>query len=1679
MATAAEETSATADAAHAEDVAHASAGHHDVGYYALYFLFLSLVLGALARGATRHSRLPYTVALLFVGLALGFLHSYVDLGALGDSLDIWVDIGPHTMLAVFLPALVFESAFSLEWHTFRRCATQVLWLAGPGVLMGTALVGALLKATLPYDWGWGSSLMLGSILSATDPVAVVALLKEVGASKRLGHIIEGESLVNDGTAIVVFSLLNEIAKGAEKSAGEVATFFLWVPFGSVAVGVGVAIGCHAWLGLGAVAGDHVVQISVTLFACYLCFLVAEFQSEASGVLAVVVLGVSIGAFGRGFFTGETERSLHHFWEMLTFVANTVLFILTGVIIAKTTNESTLKGTLNASDLGYSLIVYFEVLFARAAVIVLLFPILTRRGYGLTFADAAVCWWGGLRGAVGLALALAVNEGDASYADRKVGPMALLCTGVVVVLTLAVNGTTTGFLLQRLGLTRPEVSVQVAVRKARRHIRRQCMSVYHEHLTTSDDVMGTADFRAVSELVPFLDEDEDSKEEEAETTNARAAAGRTAEASVARGCLPCARACGDCFEGASGTDSTGAPPDEDASAVTRRRNRGGAASGLDSGSKDAEDASALDGVTLSRHRRRGSDADTIAAGSLGGAMTPASSIANLAAFAEAAEAAEKAKNQGLSGISNTLAPVAEIPAVSKNALGEINAPPPDLAAAVTLAVRRDFEDAVAIWQRDVRGRFLAHLKVLYWESLEEGRATKEVVETLVECADIALDELDAPLCDWTALRSRVLGKAQKGSSPLKRAYRGLPSFLKFAVKWTRQWVLHSGAVGAGGSRRRALVAAALFHDARREAAHAIFGHLDGDAGDTSRDVAMRKSHDKENDVGASDAGPTSVTSTSVADVRVVSTPYDGEETPNDGQRDGQRDADALDPAFVAARRVRAEAEKDADAAKAYLRAARTNEPELAAAVKSEETARRLLATAERSARGYVQSGLLTEAEAAELLSLVTRAQRRLRLDPPEPITRDPRDLMRMSPLLDPTHAARVRDPELVERLIRDAPGALVRRFPGDLVDATALGVPPGGLLVLARGVVDVEWSKPIGEGGGGGSDAPLRVGASSTSYGWALGAADTLAPGAARFKARAVSTVTAFALPPDLVRSMLSAPSGVDVSKEKEERDTTRLNGTAEALWRAAFGLLAATALRDDLAAAAVPARAVRQAATRAAISRKEVGARVGPYDARRELVVLLAGEVYDETEGALVGPCVLAPRDAAAAASRLFGADPARAAAFGKLAARMGMSSQGAAARVGENKDAKMRGTSVFAEASAKGFGGEDAGARVGALRVNERATILRAPLTRGAETEKTGPGGLGGSSFRGSAHSGGNISSPPKVTSYLPGLEGSGWGKFGKNPLLLSRAAALRDEYGDAAARTQSRRLSVNVGSLGAARARAREDGRDADAEFSRFLSETRAGNKGSRRNGFEMNEATAASRGDDSGGDARTLAEGAPRPDDAFDGTEAVSARNRVFSGFSPPATSEGSDIYTSSLDRTTAHILARDIKRDIFAPRRRSLDARAKAVAAEAAALAGSAIAGDASLFRADASPTQSARRANVASPRASLGSVFGARGRDTGEDTYVDTNGGGSPGDTFPPRPAGGGPRRAGPGPGPANRRGSLGAALFKASGGGSGSSANPEETFPPRRSRGVSVAKPKVVEWTHEASSSEDEATIRF
>lgn len=201
---------------------------------AVIFVGISLVLGIACRHLLRGTRVPYTVALLVLGIGLGALEYGTSrrLGKIGNGIRIWANIDPDLLLAVFLPALLFESSFSLEVHQIKRCLMQMFLLAAPGVLISTFCLGAALKFLFPFNWDWKTSLLLGGLLSATDPVAVVALLKELGASKKLSTIIEGESLMNDGTAIVVYQLFYRMVTGWSFSWGAVIKFLTQVSLGA-------------------------------------------------------------------------------------------------------------------------------------------------------------------------------------------------------------------------------------------------------------------------------------------------------------------------------------------------------------------------------------------------------------------------------------------------------------------------------------------------------------------------------------------------------------------------------------------------------------------------------------------------------------------------------------------------------------------------------------------------------------------------------------------------------------------------------------------------------------------------------------------------------------------------------------------------------------------------------------------------------------------------------------------------------------------------------------------------------------------------------------------------------------------------------------------------------------------------------------------------------------------------------------------------------------------------------------------------------------------------------------------------------------------------------------------------------------------------------------------------------
>ncbi|PKI46824.1 hypothetical protein CRG98_032762 [Punica granatum] len=238
---------------------------------AVIFVGICLVLGIACRQLLRGTRVPYTVALLILGIALGSIEygTHHHLGKIGDGIRIWAGINPDLLLAVFLPALLFESSFAMEVHQIKRCIAQMILLAGPGVLISTFCLGTALKLTFPYKWNWKTSLLLGGLLSATDPVAVVALLKELGASKKLSTIIEGESLMNDGTAIVVFQLFAKMVLGESFNWEAILKFLAQVSLG--AVGFGLAFGIASVLWLGFIFNDTVIEITLTLAVSYIAY----------------------------------------------------------------------------------------------------------------------------------------------------------------------------------------------------------------------------------------------------------------------------------------------------------------------------------------------------------------------------------------------------------------------------------------------------------------------------------------------------------------------------------------------------------------------------------------------------------------------------------------------------------------------------------------------------------------------------------------------------------------------------------------------------------------------------------------------------------------------------------------------------------------------------------------------------------------------------------------------------------------------------------------------------------------------------------------------------------------------------------------------------------------------------------------------------------------------------------------------------------------------------------------------------------------------------------------------------------------------------------------------------------------------------------------------------------------
>lgn len=378
-------------------------------------IVLLLFLASLVGIAARRLRMPYTVGLVLVGLGLTFIGQF--------DLEITSDL----ILGILIPPLVFEAAYHLNFNDLRRNLQPILILTVPGILFTTFLVGGVIY--LGADFNFQVALLFGTLVAATDPDAVVALIRSLGVPKRLQVLLEGESLLNDGTVIVLFNLMIAVIVTGEFSLPNSITQFVSIAGGGL--GVGFILG---WLLSQLISriDDHLLETTLTTVLAYGAYLIAE-NIAVSGVMAVVAAGLVNGNIGARGMSPTTRIVVFNFWEYAAFIATNFVFLAIGLQID--------VAMLIAN---WNLILWSiaAVLISRAAVV-----------YSLRFFSKDipprwqhVLFWGGLRGALAPALALALP----TELGQLRGQLQAMVFGVIL-FNLLVQGITMGPLVRRLKL----------------------------------------------------------------------------------------------------------------------------------------------------------------------------------------------------------------------------------------------------------------------------------------------------------------------------------------------------------------------------------------------------------------------------------------------------------------------------------------------------------------------------------------------------------------------------------------------------------------------------------------------------------------------------------------------------------------------------------------------------------------------------------------------------------------------------------------------------------------------------------------------------------------------------------------------------------------------------------------------------------------------------------------------------------------------------------------------------------------------------------------------------------------------------------------------------------------------------------------------------------------------------
>ena len=463
----------------------------------LLLTIAGLTVGAIFKSLFQRTRIPYTVGLFAIGLAAGIMNRmgvFHGMPQFSAALDSVANINPDLILYIFLPILIFDAAYELNLHIFKKTLTNATLLAAPGLIICMILTAGVLMAISFFvpgyeKWTWASALMFmfGALISATDPVAVVALLHELKTSKRFSTLVDAESLLNDGTGIVCFMLFYGITVWGRNDELTPILEFCQVVAGGAILGF-IAARLVIWF-ITRVNSEEMIQNSVIILSAYLVFILAQLYLGISGVIALVAFGLTIAYVGKPRLKPQVNIFMGSFWELLTYIANTLIFIIVGIVIAE-------KVDFSWSHCAILLLVYIALNIIRYITIMMLYPIMKRSGYGLNKKESIILTWGGLRGALGMTLALMVSYTPAI--PEEIRSQVLFFTAGTVTLTLCINATTMRWLLNKLGLIYIPTARTMMENKIQ-NLLHENSEQYFERLKTREALNG-ANWEKVSQYV---------------------------------------------------------------------------------------------------------------------------------------------------------------------------------------------------------------------------------------------------------------------------------------------------------------------------------------------------------------------------------------------------------------------------------------------------------------------------------------------------------------------------------------------------------------------------------------------------------------------------------------------------------------------------------------------------------------------------------------------------------------------------------------------------------------------------------------------------------------------------------------------------------------------------------------------------------------------------------------------------------------------------------------------------------------------------------------------------------------------------------------------------------------------------------------------------------------------------